>query len=151
MAYPTKIKKKKIGGVKVTAKCFKRNLRVYKDIGGKVWIHGRKRKWKKKGVDVHLTNYYFIRDPRTTGANPLPVLVATGPASFHNKRNNVHKHFAFGIGVKVKFDGTPTVGPVQGPVSMPLIGVISRAVVQIGGEAREFITQKGTVPDNFQL
>lgn len=128
---------------------FKRNLGLYKDIGGNVWIQGREEKWKEQGVDVFLTNWYFVEDPTFPDGGASAVSI--GPpveAAFHNTRNNVHKHFAIGIGGKVTFNG---VLPSMGPVSLPIIGVISKAEVVVRGEPRTFVTQKGSVPSNFPV
>lgn len=148
MAYSDKIKAT-VNGVTLTASCFKLNLLFYKEIGGRVYIHGLSSSWEDKPVDVYLTNWYFVNDPSWKGG-PAPQIPIGPPVerAFHNKRWNTHRHFAVGIGVKV----TATVSvPTLGPVGLPLVGVISRAVVHVGSQNKTFITQKGSVPSNFPV
>jgi hypothetical protein len=79
-------------------------------------------------------------------------MVFGGPVelTFHNQRNSAHRHFVVGVGMKLKLP-SGDVSPSNGPADMLVIGVISRAVVKVGGVTKVFITQRGSVPSDFSV
>jgi len=148
MSFPRK-KTKNVGGLTCKQKSFKRNLWLYKDIGGKLIIKGTRKQRKNKGTHVFLSNYYFLKDPSFPGASPLiiPCLCNPGMDETSNRRGTRHKHYEIGFGVKLKGDGiSPTLGPSSG---LPFVGVVTQSQVTVAGESHVFFTKKGSVPDGF--
>jgi len=139
MSYPKK-QVQTVDGISVVCKSFKTNLKVYKEIGGEVRVKiGKKR---AKEVDfIRIKNEYYSR----VGDTPYAVLSAEQNKVRAHRRKCGLKHWAVGIGVKIKFPGGD-VRPSKFPKLMPLHGVVTHATVRIGGKDLVFITAKGPHP-----
>lgn len=140
----------RVGGLKVIVKSQNLDLKVFKEVSGKVIVRASKRERREKGVDVVLRNIWFFQRPAPDPTHAVPLSIESHPVVTRNKRRTVLRHFAVGFGVKLNIDkilldqGQP-VSPSMGSVEMPVKGVVTMATVTIGGESEEFETQNGTV------
>jgi hypothetical protein len=148
----SKTQTKTINGLKFKAKAHKRTLPFYKDVGAKINIKSSRSKTKKRNVEVYLQNRYYMNDEFTMG-DSTQLVEFLGPVLGERKflRKWSHKHFATGVGIKLKLDSiVPSTG-VQG--SMPLVGVISEIAVMVEHdgviERDDFMVQVGAVPENI--
>lgn len=146
-----KTETKTVNGLKCKATSFKRTLPFYKDVGARLHIRESRRNIRKADVKVYLQNRYYLKDEFTMGDSAQLVEFIPPPlgsrVTFKTWR---HKHFATGVGIKLRLNG---VSPTTGILGlMPLVGVISEVIVSVtkdGNTEQEiFLTQAGSVPDH---
>ena len=138
--------------VRVEAKSFKTNAYFYKSIGGSVEVRGEpKRRWwcgwlckTREDVDadqIEIDNTYYTRFEGTAilleSASHAQVCADTADCTL--------KHWAFGVGVQIKFPGGGAT-PTGVDDLLPLDGVISRATVSVRGRTFRFETAAGSHP-----
>ncbi|MBI4509295.1 MAG: hypothetical protein HY698_06640 [Deltaproteobacteria bacterium] len=125
---------------------FKTNYWVYKSIGGEVETDYDDDELEVLGSKIEIYNYYYGMD-EDLGIN-FPVLLMERWKSRANENHVKLKEYAAGIAVKIKSNGDVT--PGEGPVILPLCGVITKASVKIGSTKQEsYITGKGCLPDQM--
>ncbi|TSE07420.1 hypothetical protein [Aquimarina algiphila] len=141
---------KKINGIKVKVSSYKLNLLAYKEIAGRVVIKASNKKIKQKNVKVEIDNFYFGVNPHPSPNTP--VLLGKHHKPSFEKKYTTARHFAVGIGVKLKIGGSPIeVSPSlpSGLVNLPISGVITKATITVGGKTETITTQKGKVGSIF--
>lgn len=153
MSHPSK-REEEIDGIKIKVSSFKSNWWIYKSIGGEVKIRGEKkiRKWwcawlckrevEVKAEIIEIQNTYFTRLDNSA----ILVQSASHNKACNNSANCKLRHFAVGIGVKIKFPGGST-SPGLPSDLLPLNGVISRTRVRVNGREFNFVTAKGAHPE----
>lgn len=134
---------KKINGIDVKVSSYKINLLAYKEIAGRVVIKASTKKIKQKDIKVTVTNHYFALNPHPAPQIPVMIGNPISKTTFEKKYTTV-RHFAVGIGVKIKGSSISPSIP-SGLVNLPVSGVITRATITVSGKTEVIITQKGTV------
>ena len=130
-----------VGGVEVVCRSFKKNYKVYKEIGGEVEVKVSKKKAKEIVEFVRLENKYYVR----VGNSPQVVLAFTRSKDRRGRKKVGQKEYAFGIGVKFKFP-SGQVRPAKVPKLLPIHGVVTRATITINGDTKTLESSKGSCP-----
>ncbi|WP_299712214.1 hypothetical protein [uncultured Tenacibaculum sp.] len=138
---------KKINGVKVKVSSYKINLLAYKEIAGRVVVKTTLRRIKKKNVKVTITNFYFVVNPHPHPQDPILIGGPMTKTTSKKKYTKV-KHFAVGIGVKLK-GGNISPSIPSGLVNLPISGVVTKATITVAGKTETITTQIGKVGTVF--
>lgn len=131
-----KKRKTRIGRLRVVQKSVKGNLFLARWIGGRVIVRANRRRRRRRGVEVDLLNFYFVKgdDPTTSGMT-VPLRVGTNPQRkrTRNRRRTGTRHFHVG-----------TAGPSVFPTA-----VVTVSTVRIASECKTIVTDRGAVPEDF--
>ncbi len=139
MSYP-RSRTEVFDGLRIEASSFKTNLWVYRSIGGQVVVKGG------KADEIRLENTYYS----TFQGTPIVVTVAKHEKYFRAVSKCELKHWAVGVGVKLKFPGGD-VRPAGVPDLLPLEGVISKATIRINRAANYTYNGDWTAPRGVAL